>query len=227
MSRQRRITIASLVLVLAVTGGACGSKSDKATNASSKKEAAAADASKADAGIGTDPAATDAAAKAATDGKKPAAKGSKSAAASATTSTSIDVKQAAKDAGLDISKFEGDWVAGSPKGQSADNPVPAGCDFSPGQICRFQITGNYGLKTQDVATIEVGAYDDGEKKPSFFTKLPGAKKGSSPWYVKEFPYTARQGVKEMAIIVRLLAADGKELARGNPTVYPIAQLRGN
>lgn len=233
MRRQRRLTIASLALVLAVAGGACGGKSNDATNASSKKKvdkqetAAPASTGGGDAAATADAAASaGASTKAATDGKKKPAGDAKSASAAGATTTSIDVKKAAQDAGLDIARFEGDWIDGSPKGMSADDPRPHGCNFSPGQICRFEVTGRYGLKSQEIATIEVGAYDNGETKPSFSTKLPNAKKGGSAWFVREFPYSAREDVKEMAIIVRLLAADGKELARGKPTVFPVEKLRG-
>jgi hypothetical protein len=232
MSRQRRFAVAALALVLATAGGACGGKSNEAANASSKKksdkqETAAPASAGGDAAASADAKASAGASKnaATTDGKK-AAGGAKSASAAGATTTSIDVKKAAEAAGLDVSRFEGDWIDGSPKGMSADDPRPHGCNFSPGQICRFEVTGRYGLKSQEIATIEVGAYDNGETKPSFSTKLPNAKKGGSAWFVREFPYSAREDVKEMAIIVRLLAADGKELARGKPTVFPVEKLRG-
>ena len=136
---------------------------------------------------------------------------------SGTTTTTVDLKAL----GIDVKQFEGDWVAGSPKGRSQDDPRPNNCTFKVGEMCRMQITGNYQLKTKPVASIHVGAYEDGATEPSFHTTLPNARQGASPWYVDKFPYQARAGVEKVDILVKMLDATGKELARGKPTTFPI------
>ena len=211
MSRQRRLTIASLALVVAITG-ACGGKSGGSETADKKKDAAA-DAAKA-ADAAADPnAATSAStpdAGKATDKKSTAAASSKEAGSASATTTS-----------LDLSAFLGDYVFGSPRAMSGDDPRPPGCGMKYGEMCLMQITGTYQLKTAEVASIHVGAYEDGAEEPAFHTSLPNAKKGSSHWYIDKFPYQAREGVKEMRVLVKLLDAKGKELARGKPTIFPI------
>jgi hypothetical protein len=222
VSRQRRLvlTAASLSLVVALAGAACGGKSadEKAASASTskKKDAAAAsgDAKAGDAGATADASAA---------GKKAPATttaGSKSGGAAA--SKGATAGAGATTSSLDLSAFEGDYVFGAPHGQSNDDPRPPNCNFTYGQLCRMQITGTYQLKTGDVASIQVGAYEDGATEPAFHTELPGAKKGSAHWHIDQFPYQAREGVKEMAILVKMFDPKGKELARGKPTVFPIA-----
>jgi hypothetical protein len=122
---------------------------------------------------------------------------------------------------LNTKAFEGDFVFGSPQGMSTDDPRPANCSFKADSMCRFTVAGTYGLKTADAASIEVGAYEDGSAKALYATTLPNAKRGSSRWFVDDFPYRPSASAKEVAILVRLLDPSGKELARGNPTKYPV------
>lgn len=218
MSRQRRLTIASLALVVAIAGGACGGKSGGSEKAQDKKDAAASTAADASADAAVDGSATTAPAKGKTDTKASTATTAK---AGDTAAASKSLEEQAKEAGIDLKQFEGDYVFGSPRAMSGDDPRPPGCSMKYGEMCTMQITGTYQLKSTDVASIQVGAYEDGATEPAFHTALPNAKKGSSHWYIDKFPYQAREGVKEMQILVKLLDVKGKELARGKPTTFPI------
>ena len=221
--RTRRTLIGLLVVAAVLFAGCDG---DSKENASADKENATATA---DASAETPAEIPGAATEADTDGEssgdRPSgstSSGSKesssaSQSGTATTSTTVDLKAL----GIDPKQFEGDWVAGSPKGRSQDDPRPHNCTFKVGQLCRMQVTGNYQLKTKEVASIHVGAYEDGATEAAFHTTLPNARKGASPWYVDQFPYQARAGVEKVDILVKLLDATGNELARGKPTTFPI------
>lgn len=229
MTHRRTLTALVALAVVAMLGLAgCGGGS-KSDSASAKKKGTGDIPAASDDGAATAPDETgatdtkdDAAVK--TDGKTPAgtdAKPGATATAGATTTT------LPPELAKELEQYKGDWIAGSPMHISNDEPRPPNCGFKVGEMCQLRVQGAYGLKTVEVAKIHVGAYDDDHTKADFEVTLPNAKKPGTRWYVDKFPYSARPGVKKTTILVRLLDAQDKELARGKPTTYDFEFLRSH
>ncbi|HEX7166697.1 MAG TPA: hypothetical protein VF230_06930 [Acidimicrobiales bacterium] len=225
MSRRRASVVAlALAAVLVIVTGACGGKDGDRDAASAKKAGAGAEAD-ADAKVGAASAEADADAKADSSTKPKSgasATDSKGDVAPIPGSASGDgATTATTNPPISTDALKNDFIFGSPAHRNADDPRPPNCLFKVGEACRFRVHGTYGLKSQDVASIHVGAYDDGASEAAFSVSLPNARKGGSQWFVDKFFYQARPGTKYTEVLVKLIDGDGKVLATGQPTRFDI------